>query len=125
MAKTLHTLHFRQQAHYLLTIYPCRVPPDPTLTLHNIAASVRLIGGTKEVRERNASIVNKAYKIRSRLVHTGHVNANKTETLFGQAMSHFEIIDYTISLCSDLIKVIMLQGSIPDWPSFDITEQTQ
>jgi hypothetical protein len=34
--------------------------------------SVRLIGGSDEVRKKNSAVMNKAYSIRSSLVHTGH-----------------------------------------------------
>lgn len=86
--------------------------------------SVRLLGGTGQVRKRNAAVINKAYDIRSRLVHTGHVDAAGTEAVCGHQMSVSEIINDTITMCADLIKVIIERGSIPDWSIFDITEQT-
>lgn len=86
--------------------------------------SVRLLGGTDEVRKKNAAVIYKAYDIRSQLVHTGRVDAAKTETVCGHRMMVSEIIDNTITMCADLIKLIIERGSIPDWSIFDITEQT-
>lgn len=86
--------------------------------------SVRLLGGTAEVRERNAAVIYKAYNIRSKLVHTGSVSATGTETVCGQRMNFSEIINQTILMCADLIKIIIKRGSIPEWSIFDITEQT-
>lgn len=86
--------------------------------------SVRLLGGTDEVRKRNAAVINKAYSIRSQLVHTGRVDAAGTEAVCGHRMMVSEIIDNTITMCAALIKLIIERGSIPDWSIFDITEQT-
>lgn len=88
--------------------------------------STRLIGGTNEVRRRNAAIINKTYKIRSDLVHKGQrVNADGTEAICEQQMSVSKIIDHAITLCADLTKIIIRRGSIPDWSCFDIAEQTK
>lgn len=83
--------------------------------------SVRLIGGSDEVRMRNAAVINKAYKIRSALVHTGHVNDAQSEGICGQKMSVSDIMDHTTMMCVDLIKIIIRRGSIPNWANFDIT----
>ena len=85
--------------------------------------SVRILGGTDETRKRNAAVINKAYKIRSKLVHTGHVDATEIFTICGQKMAISEIIENTITMCSELIASIISRGSIPDWSIFDITEQ--
>lgn len=85
--------------------------------------SVRLIGGTDEVRKKNSDVIKEAYNIRSKLVHTGHVDATSTKTVCGQQMSVSDIIDHTITMCADLIKIIILSGAIPDWSIFDIAEQ--
>lgn len=86
--------------------------------------SVRLVGGADEVRTKNAAVINKAYSIRSKLVHTGHVDSAGFETVCGQRMSVSDIIDHTVTMCVDLIKIIIRRGSIPNWSIFDINEQT-
>lgn len=86
--------------------------------------SARLIGGTDDVRKKNAAIINKAYDIRSNLVHKGRVDAAKVENVCSQKMSAAEIIDHAITMCADLTKIIIRRGSIPDWACFDIAEQT-
>ncbi|MCD4502888.1 hypothetical protein LQR30_02115 [Chromobacterium piscinae] len=86
--------------------------------------AVRLIGGSVEVRRSNAAIINKAYGIRSKLVHTGQVNEADIETVNGKRMTGREIIDQALILCVDLVKKIILRGTIPDWAVFDISEQT-
>jgi len=85
--------------------------------------SVRLIGGTDKVRKKNAAIINKAYDIRSKLVHKGAVKTAKSVTIDGQPMSPESIIDHAILLCADLTKIIIRRGSIPNWADFDIAEQ--
>jgi len=82
--------------------------------------SVRLIGGADETRKRNAAILSRTYDIRSALVHTGHVDANANEPVCGQRMSVSDIVDEAVGLCTDLIKIIIRRGSIPDWSTFDI-----
>lgn len=84
--------------------------------------SVRLIGGDNEVRKRNALIIKKTYDIRSKLVHSGYVNINQTYEICEQKMSVSDIIEHTTTMCADLIKIIILRGSIPDWESYDIFE---
>lgn len=86
--------------------------------------SVRLVGGADEIRKKNTAVINKAYSIRSTLVHTGHVNSARFETICGQRMSASDIIDHSVTMCVDLIKIIIRRGSIPNWSIFDITEQT-
>lgn len=87
--------------------------------------SVRLLGGSNEVRQKNASIIGKTYNIRSKLVHMGIADATRSETVCGQEMSASDIINHAIKMCSELTKIIIRRGSIPDWKDFDITEQVQ
>jgi len=87
--------------------------------------SVRLLGGSNEVRQKNAAVITKAYDIRSKLVHMGISDAAKSENVCGQKMSASEIIDHAITMCADLTKIIIRRGSIPDWKDFDIAEQAQ
>jgi hypothetical protein len=49
--------------------------------------TVRMIGGNLEERRRNAAIVNKAYSVRSKMVHTGVVEADATETILGERVA--------------------------------------
>lgn len=85
--------------------------------------SVRLLGGSNEFRQKNASIISKTYNIRSKLVHMGIADAASSETVCGQTMSASDIINHAITMCADLTKIIIRRGSIPDWKDFDITEQ--
>jgi Apea-like HEPN len=85
--------------------------------------SVRLIGGSDAIRKANATVMTKAYKIRSALVHTGQVGDGETETLDGERVSVREIIDRALLLCVELVKTIIRRGEIPNWSVFDITEQ--
>jgi hypothetical protein len=85
--------------------------------------SVRLIGGSDAIRRANATVMSRAYKIRSALVHTGEVDENATETLDGERVPVRQIIDRALLLCVDLVKIIIRRGEIPDWSLFDITEQ--
>jgi hypothetical protein len=86
--------------------------------------AVRLIGGSVEARMSNATIINKAYSVRSKLVHTGQINEADTETVNGERVPVRQIIDRALLLCVDLVKKIIHRGEIPDWTVFDITEQT-
>lgn len=86
--------------------------------------AVRLLGGNSEIRIMNASILKKTYHVRSKLVHTGHVNIDKPMNICKNRMSISDIIDHSTNMCIDLIKIIILRGSIPDWEIFDITEQS-
>jgi Apea-like HEPN len=83
--------------------------------------SVRLIGGTNQIRRKNAAVINKAYSIRSTLVHTGHVDTTKPVTICDEQMSVSDVIDHTVGMCVDLIKIVIRRKSIPDWSIFDIT----
>jgi len=84
--------------------------------------ATRLIGGSIEARVRNAAIINKTYSIRSKLVHTGQVNADETETISGQRLHASQIVHEATLLCAQLIRIIILRRAIPDWAIFDILE---
>jgi hypothetical protein len=93
-----------------------------TETTHKIGVrSTRLIGGSDEVRRRNAAILDRAYSVRSSLVHTGQLDAASVKTVCGKRMSREEIIEHATSMCVDPIKIVLRRGSIPDWPVFDVT----
>jgi hypothetical protein len=66
--------------------------------------AVRLIGGLEAKRKSNAAILNKAYNIRSSLVHTGKVDTGKVENVCEQKMSVADIIKHTTCMCADSHK---------------------
>ncbi|MGH8604334.1 MAG: hypothetical protein ACREXR_16620 [Gammaproteobacteria bacterium] len=123
-AQRLHSVGDR--ALELSTAFETLLGDDATTEMtHKIKVrSVRLVGGTDDVRTKNAAVINKAYSIRSKLVHTGHVDSAGFETVFDQQMNVSDIIDHAVTMCVDLIKIIIRRGSIPNWSIFDITEQT-
>lgn len=84
--------------------------------------TVRLVAGSNDERKLNAAVMNKAYAIRSQLVHTGLVDANATETIGGQRVAVSDVIDRALLLCVELTKKIIRRGSIPEWSVFDIIE---
>lgn len=86
--------------------------------------TVRIIGGNLEERRRNAAIVNKAYTIRSKMVHTGVVEADATETILGERLAITDIVDMALNLCVRLTTALIRRGNIPDWGEFDIREQS-
>lgn len=100
---------------------------ETTGMTHKISArSARLIGGTEEVRKKNAAVIKQMYSTRSTVVHSGHIkNPAKLKTISGRQMSVFDIANYTVNICVDLIKIIIRRGSIPDWQIFDITENAK
>jgi len=82
--------------------------------------SVRLIGGTDEIRIRNAAIMKIMYNARGNLVHAGYVDGSKIKEIDGRTMGVSEILDQAVKICADLIKIIIRSGSIPTWQTFDI-----
>lgn len=94
--------------------------------MHKITVrSVRLIGGTNDVRQKNAALIKKSYDVRSKLVHTGQVNASEKVTVCGQKLTIDEIMKQVTIICVQVIRIIILRGSIPDWSVFDITEHNE
>ncbi|MGZ0008306.1 hypothetical protein [Burkholderia gladioli] len=85
--------------------------------------TVRLIGGSLDERRTNAAIVNKAYAIRSSLVHTGKVDEGATETIVGVRVAVREIVDRALALCVQLTQIIIRRGAVPTWTDFDISDQ--
>ena len=83
--------------------------------------TVRIIGGSIDERITNAAIINKAYSIRSTLVHTGRIDSRTMETINGQRLPVSEIIDRALLLCVKLAKHIIASGEIPNWRIFDIS----
>jgi len=81
--------------------------------------SVRLLGGTPEIRRRNAAIIGWMYDARSKLVHTGE-DVTRGKTIEGEMISPADLIERATLICSDITKHIIREGSIPDWETFDI-----
>ncbi|UVK80682.1 hypothetical protein LOY46_13870 [Pseudomonas sichuanensis] len=113
------------QAVELATAFEALLGDNATTEMtHKIKVrSTRLLGGPIENRIRNAAIINKTYSIRSKLVHTGQVKADETETISGQRMVASQIVSEATYLCAQLIRMIILRRTIPDWATFDIVEQ--
>ncbi|MGX9697641.1 hypothetical protein ACWYXK_11710 [Janthinobacterium lividum] len=94
--------------------------------MHKITVrSVRLIGGTVDVRKRNAALLKKSYEVRSKLVHTGQANPSEMISVCGQRITTAALMKEVIVLCVQVIRVIILRRSIPDWSIFDITEHNE
>ncbi|WP_124483270.1 MULTISPECIES: HEPN domain-containing protein [Burkholderia cepacia complex] len=83
--------------------------------------TVRMLGGSIDERSMNAAIINKAYSIRSTLVHTGRVNPESTETINGKRLPVTDIIDRALVLCVKLTKCMIMEKEIPNWRIFDIS----
>ncbi|MCW3504364.1 HEPN domain-containing protein [Burkholderia cenocepacia] len=83
--------------------------------------TVRMLGGSIDERSINATIINKAYSIRSTLVHTGRVNPESTETINGERLPVSDIIERALILCVRLTKCMIMRGEIPSWRIFDIS----
>lgn len=84
--------------------------------------SVRLVGGSGDVRKKNSVLMKKAYEIRSKLVHTGSSNPNKKYAVIEEQLSGSEVIDQCIDFCIQVIRKIVLMGHMPDWAVFDISD---
>ena len=84
--------------------------------------AVRLLGGASDERVKNSQTIKIAYDIRSKLVHTGHVEPGEQKIILGEKFAVSDILDKATTLCADLIKILIFRGSIPDWPHFDIAE---
>jgi Apea-like HEPN len=95
---------------------------NKTEMTHKIKSrAARMIGGTKIERKRIASIVGAAYSIRSSLVHTGQVNPEQVTNIVGEQMRPDEIVERAVSICADLVKLVIRGGGLPDWVEFDIS----
>ncbi|MBS1160699.1 MAG: hypothetical protein H6R15_3118 [Proteobacteria bacterium] len=84
--------------------------------------TARVIGGAQQERIKNAQLIKRMYEIRSKLVHTGHVDLNKTFKIGEQSMTARDIVDQAVQICAQAIKTIIRRGSIPNWSVFDILE---
>lgn len=77
--------------------------------------SVRMLGGDEQVRAKNATVIKKAYKIRSQTVH-GQAGSRREK---GQETERRKIIDRTLEMCIELVKTIIRRKAIPDWDTDD------
>ena len=73
-------------------------------------------------RVANAATLSKAYSIRSAMVHTGRVDAQRTETISGVRVPVSDIVDRALTLCVKLATMMIRRGDIPNWRVFDISE---
>jgi hypothetical protein len=113
------------QAVELCTALETLVGDDGTAEMtHKVKVrATRLVGGSQSIRFRNSKLLNEAYAIRSKLVHTGKVDESK-KTLIGERhLSRAEIVKEAVGIAVDLIKVLIRRGSIPEWSEFDVIEQ--
>ena len=85
--------------------------------------TTRLVGGTASVRITNAALLNETYAIRSKLVHTGKVDENRGKSIGGRELTRAAIVNETVGIAVELVKVLIRRGGIPDWTEFDVTEQ--
>jgi hypothetical protein len=82
--------------------------------------TVRLLGGSPDIRKTNAAILKEMYNIRSSLVHKGHVDNRASKEISGNKVSRAEIVARATAVCAGLIRTIVHRGSIPNWREFDI-----
>lgn len=83
--------------------------------------AVRLLGGNRDVRERNRTILTKTYNVRSKLVHQGS-HDTKPISVLGVPMEVDAVISEACHLCAELIKTVIRHGAFPDWQHFDIND---
>lgn len=84
--------------------------------------TARIIGGPQQERIKNALLIKRTYEIRSKLVHTGHVDLTKKLTILEQKMTADDVVRQAVHICAQAIKTIIRKGAIPDWSIFDIVE---
>ena len=82
--------------------------------------AARLLGGNIASRKENSEVINCIYSIRSELVHSGTTNQTKKYGSKEHKASASEMVDRGARICAEIIKIIILNGSIPDWHEFDI-----
>ncbi|PYT04562.1 MAG: hypothetical protein DMF60_14915, partial [Acidobacteria bacterium] len=95
-----------------------------TEMMHKVRVrAARLMGGSADTRTRNSSVINRVYDIRSKLVHNGErTRGDAMVTLQGQRLTAAQLLKEATETCMGVIKSIILRGSIPNWPDFDIAE---
>jgi hypothetical protein len=96
---------------------------DNSEMTHKISVrAARLASQQPAERTRCAEIVRKTYSIRSKLVHTGHVDSVKPHSVCGEQISPAQLLDEAGALCAKIIKATIEGGEIPDWRKFDISK---
>ncbi|MCG5076352.1 hypothetical protein L5014_23750 [Paraburkholderia sp. RG36] len=81
--------------------------------------SVRLLGGSPEIRRHNAAVMGWMYDARSKLVHTGE-DVTKGKAINGEVLSPAVLVERATSICTEIVKRLIREGVIPDWADFDI-----
>jgi hypothetical protein len=85
--------------------------------------AVRLLGGTAGQRAETFSALKRFYGVRSKIMHTGTVDAKKPFRLSPTAvLSLDELSARCIKICGSVLTRIIRLGHIPKWTEFDVTE---
>lgn len=93
---------------------------DKNEVTHKVTTrAARLLGGTVEERVRNRDIVSLTYRFRSSMVHEG-AEPTGEKPIAGVNRPVAVIVEEAVGICVQVIKKIMLSGSIPDWKQFDV-----
>jgi hypothetical protein len=88
----------------------------PTEMTHKIAVrSVRMLGGDKQLREKNAKVIKRTYEIRSQTVH----GQAKSSGQKGHETARRENISCALEICFELVETIIQRREIPNWSAFD------
>jgi len=88
---------------------------------HKVTArTTRMLGGDANERNRIRDIVKATYHYRSSMVHNGQ-QPKDSRKICGLKVDARVILTQAFSICADLIKTILHNGTIPDWSEFDIS----
>lgn len=82
--------------------------------------TTRMLGGDAKERNRIRDIVKATYHYRSSMVHNGQ-QPKGLRNICGSKVDARVILTQAVSICADLIKKILHDGTIPDWGEFDIS----
>lgn len=66
-------------------------------------------------------MIGKTYDIRSKLVHTGSVDESKPVSIATESVTSAQLVQAAVLLVALLIKVVIRDGAIPNWPEFDVS----
>ena len=95
---------------------------QPSEMTHKVKVrAVRLLEGSRSVRERNRILLTKTYAVRSKLVHQG-IYDTKPTSVGGASVDVDAAISEACHLCAELIKTIIRRGAFPDWQHFDVND---
>ena len=81
----------------------------------------KFLGGDLQEKSKNSDILKHCYSIRSEMVHNGSLKENKMYSVgHTEKMDGDSICREASKICAALIRKIVDQGNIPNWPEFDI-----